>query len=86
MKTIALLTALIASTSSVAGSAQPAGLIRSQTSQAPGYYRVHLGRFTVTVLTDGVTSVPYDKLLRGKPMQEIVRAFAAIFYTPEGPT
>lgn len=86
MKTTALITALMASTVPVAGSAQPAGPASSRSSQAPGYYRVHLGRFRVKVLTDGTASVPYDKLLHGRPSEDIVRTFAAAGGTPERPT
>ncbi len=87
MKTIALITALAASALALSSavSAQPVQAVR-QTSQAPGYYRVHLGRFMITVLTDGAASVPYDKLLQGKPSADIVRAFAVTGETPERPT
>ena len=86
MKTIALISALIASIQPVAGSAQTVVATTGQTSQAPGYYRVHIGRLTVTVLTDGAASVPYDKLLHGRSSQEIVRTFASTGETPERPT
>ncbi|MDR6849298.1 MBL fold metallo-hydrolase [Sphingomonas sp. BE137] len=34
-------------------------------AQAPGYYRVTLGDFKVTVLTDGTTPIPFGNLLHG---------------------
>jgi glyoxylase-like metal-dependent hydrolase (beta-lactamase superfamily II) len=34
-------------------------------AQAPGYYRVTLGDFKVTVLTDGTTPIPFGSLLHG---------------------
>jgi glyoxylase-like metal-dependent hydrolase (beta-lactamase superfamily II) len=34
-------------------------------SQVPGIYRVMIGSFKVTVLTDGTTPVPFDRLMHG---------------------
>ena len=70
MNTAALIVALYASALPIAASAQPVVPAPSQMSQAPGYYRVKLGRFTVTVLTDGAASVPYGRLLQGRPSAE----------------
>ena len=36
-------------------------------TQAPGYYRVMLGDFEVTALSDGTTELPFDKLLHNPP-------------------
>lgn len=36
-------------------------------TQAPGYYRVLLGDFEVTALSDGTVKLPVTKLLHGKP-------------------
>ncbi len=83
MKIIASLAIVVASALSVAGAAQPAP---DRAGQAPGFYRVHLGRLMVTVLTDGAASVPYDKLLQGRPPEDIARTFAAMGETPERPT
>jgi len=39
-------------------------------SQAPGYYRMALGDFEITALSDGTVDLPVDKLLTGaKPGQ-----------------
>src|SRR5262245_16598536 len=36
-------------------------------TQAPGYYRMMLGDFEVTALSDGVLALPVKKLLNAKP-------------------
>jgi glyoxylase-like metal-dependent hydrolase (beta-lactamase superfamily II) len=36
-------------------------------TQAPGYYRVLLGEFEITALSDGTVKLPMTKLLHGKP-------------------
>jgi glyoxylase-like metal-dependent hydrolase (beta-lactamase superfamily II) len=38
-------------------------------TQAPGYYRLMLGDFEVTVLSDGTHQLPAMRLLRGRPEQ-----------------
>jgi len=39
-------------------------------TQAPGYYRLMLGDFEITALSDGTVDLPVDKLLTGaKPGQ-----------------
>jgi len=42
-------------------------------TQAPGYYRMMLGDFEVTALSDGTVDLPVDKLLQAKQGQ-VVRA------------
>jgi glyoxylase-like metal-dependent hydrolase (beta-lactamase superfamily II) len=66
MKTLALIRyALLA-----AGIALPA-LVFAQApvakGQAPGWYRMPLGKFQVTALSDGTVALPVDKLLQAKP-------------------
>jgi glyoxylase-like metal-dependent hydrolase (beta-lactamase superfamily II) len=43
-------------------------------SQAPGYYRMMLGDFEVTALSDGTVELPMDKLLTGARQGQVVRA------------
>jgi glyoxylase-like metal-dependent hydrolase (beta-lactamase superfamily II) len=43
--------------------------------QAPGFYRVRLGDFKVTVLTDGTTPVPFGDLLHGIDRGSIAATF-----------
>ncbi|MBF6988075.1 MBL fold metallo-hydrolase [Cupriavidus sp. IK-TO18] len=39
--------------------------------QAPGYYRMMLGKFEITALSDGTVDVPLNKLLKGAPHERI---------------
>ncbi len=40
-------------------------------TQAPGYYRMMLGDFEVTVVSDGTVPLPADKLLTDIPVEEV---------------
>lgn len=57
---------------------RPAGTSARTLGQAPGFYRVMLGDYTVTVLTDGTTPVPFGALLHGIARPAAARAFAAV--------
>ena len=46
--------------------------------QAPGFYRTTLGDFEVTVLNDGTTDLPVDKLLK-QPPAKTAKALAEYF-------
>lgn len=69
-----------------AAAPQAAPSSASPSAQAPGYYRVRLGRMTATVLSDGTAAVPFDQLLRGLPRPAIDRAFAAAGETADRAT
>lgn len=43
-------------------------------SAAPGYYRVMLGDFEVTALSDGVVALPVDKLLTNTQPEKTIKA------------
>lgn len=43
--------------------------------QAPGYYRIKLGDFLITAITDGAALAPYADLLRGMPVPDLEAAF-----------
>ena len=47
--------------------------------QAPGYYRVMLGDFEVTALSDGTVALPVDKLLTNTTAAKTVKALARSF-------
>src|SRR6476659_482951 len=50
-------------------------------TQAPGYYRMMLGEFEVTVLNDGFIDLPVDKLLKQPPAKTqaaVAKQFLAI--------
>ncbi|MCE3261536.1 MAG: fold metallo-hydrolase [Pseudoduganella sp.] len=53
----------------LAGAAYAAAPMLKQ--QAPGYYRMPLGDFEVTVLNDGTVDLPMDKLLHQKPEKTV---------------
>ena len=69
MKSLLLLAAgviaLCASPLSMIAFAQPIS------TQAPGYYRVQLGAYTVTALSDGTLAISHAKLLHGGTQVEI---------------
>lgn len=63
--------------SAVPAATQPAGAPNpAHNAQATGFYRVRLGDFIVTVLTDGAVSVPFGKLLQGLAPEAIAERFA----------
>jgi glyoxylase-like metal-dependent hydrolase (beta-lactamase superfamily II) len=45
-------------------------------SQAPGYYRMMLGDFEVTALSDGTVDLPMTDLLKGEPKPALEKTFA----------
>ncbi len=49
--------------------------ITEQSVQAPGFYRVMLGDFKVTVLSDGTTAVPFGDLLHGADRAKLSEMF-----------
>ncbi|OBU86122.1 MBL fold metallo-hydrolase [Chromobacterium subtsugae] len=51
-------------------------------AQAPGYYRMMLGRFEITALSDGTVKVPLDKLLHGESPEQIRQQLENGFQTP----
>ncbi len=48
-------------------------------TQAPGYYRVMLGAFEVTALSDGTVALPVDKLLTGTTPAKTEKSLARNF-------
>src|SRR5213078_2000237 len=49
--------------------------------QAPGWYRMKLGDFEVTALSDGTADLPMDQLLTGTTPDKVKKALAAEFLT-----
>ena len=50
-------------------------------TQAPGYYRLMLGEFEITALSDGTVKLPMDKMLHARPgqvEQQYARAFVPL--------
>lgn len=52
-----------------------AAFARPAPAQAPGYYRVQLGSYTVTALSDGSLPIPFASLLHGGVQAEIDKAY-----------
>ena len=48
-------------------------------TQAPGYYRVMLGDFEITALSDGTVALPVDKLLTGTTAAKTQKTLARSF-------
>lgn len=77
MRLAALVTALaMTSTLCVPGLAL-AGAPQQKT-QAPGWYRMMLGDFEITALSDGTIDLPVDKLLNAKP-GHVEKALAKVY-------
>lgn len=53
----------------------PSASIDRPLAQLPGIYRVTLGDFKVTVLSDGTTPVPFDRLMHGVGKNELIAKF-----------
>ena len=67
----------ISSTCLVLGAAQAAA--PQVKTQAPGFYRVMLGDFEVTALSDGTVALPVDKLLTGTTAAKTQKTLARSF-------
>jgi glyoxylase-like metal-dependent hydrolase (beta-lactamase superfamily II) len=67
---------LAALTSLAVGTAQAAAPMAK--TNAPGFFRMMLGDFEVTVLSDGTVDLPVDKILHAKP-GEVDKALAKSF-------
>ena len=46
-------------------------------TQAPGFYRMALGDFEITALSDGTVALPVEKLLAGMPAAKVNKALAS---------
>jgi glyoxylase-like metal-dependent hydrolase (beta-lactamase superfamily II) len=62
----------------IAFCAQPISMkafAQSASTQAPSYYRVQLGSYTVTALSDGTLTIPFAKLLHNGAQAKIDQAY-----------
>ena len=55
-------------------------------TQAPGFYRMMLGQYEITALSDGTVNIPLDRLLVGISPAEIQALLARNFQTPKAET
>ncbi len=69
------LTAALAASLALLGTAH-AGAPQVKT-QAPGYYRLMVGEFEITALSDGTVALPVDKILMHTTPAKVAKAFAA---------
>ena len=66
-----LLAALVVAAAPLTHAATP-----QQKGQAPGWYRMPLGSFEITALSDGTVDLPMDKLLTGTTPAKVNAALA----------
>lgn len=59
----------------VLGQSTADSAVEQAQTQAPGFYRVTLGDFKVTVLNDGTTPVPFGQLLHGSNKASLAASF-----------
>jgi glyoxylase-like metal-dependent hydrolase (beta-lactamase superfamily II) len=53
-----------------------------QNGQAPGWYRMPLGAFEITALSDGTVNLPVDKLLTNVPLAQVRASLARAYLRP----
>jgi glyoxylase-like metal-dependent hydrolase (beta-lactamase superfamily II) len=73
----ALLATAAAAAIALSGAAQPAAPMAR--TQAPGYYRMMLGDFEITALSDGTAAFPMGKMLTHVAPAAVQRAFTRAF-------
>lgn len=76
---IALMAAFTASTMGVAALCTAHAAAPMVKTSAPGFYRMMLGDFEVTALSDGTVSLPVDKLLTNTTPAKTTKALARAF-------
>lgn len=83
MKTLLMLLTLLGGTISVSVLATPQAITQQQ---SPGYYRMMLGDWQITAVSDGTVVVPLDKLLTHITPQILRQRMAADAMTPAAET
>jgi len=63
-----------------------AGQTSALDEQAPGYYRMKLGKLRVTAVSDGTVTVPLNKLLTNISPEKLRQAMAGEAMTPQAET
>lgn len=77
---LALLAALATTAGLGSAAIQPAQAAAPMVNTpAPGYYRMMLGDFEITALSDGTVDLPVDKLLTNTTPAKVTKALAASF-------
>jgi glyoxylase-like metal-dependent hydrolase (beta-lactamase superfamily II) len=75
-----LMTCLLVALTTLAGSAQASAPLSK--AQTPGWYRMMLGDFEVTVLSDGTVPLPMEKMLTGTTPAKIEAALTKAYLKP----
>jgi glyoxylase-like metal-dependent hydrolase (beta-lactamase superfamily II) len=75
-----LMTCLLVALTALTGSAQASAPLSK--AQTPGWYRMMLGDFEVTVLSDGTVPLPMEKLLTGTTPAKIEAALTKAYLKP----
>ncbi|MGM3183035.1 MULTISPECIES: MBL fold metallo-hydrolase [Dickeya] len=55
----------------------------AQVKTQPGYYRIMVGQYEITALSDGTNTMPMDKLLTRTPREKIVSLLDASYLKPQ---
>ncbi|AIR70848.1 MBL fold metallo-hydrolase [Dickeya fangzhongdai] len=55
----------------------------AQVKTQPGYYRIMVGQYEITALSDGTNTMPMDKLLTRTPREKIVSLLEASYLKPQ---
>lgn len=79
----ALLSAILLAGMPVIASADAVPQLKTQ---APGYYRMMLGQFEITALSDGTVTIPLDKLLTHISHEEMLQLLAQKNLQPQAET
>lgn len=79
---LTLVTTLVLSANSLAAAAPATPL----DSQAPGYYRMMLGKLRITAISDGTVTIPLDKLLTHISADKLRQQLARDAMTPQAET
>ena len=73
--------ASVAAVASLTGSAQAKASLAKPPLQ-PGWYRMMLGDFEITALSDGTVALPVDKLLTNTTPAKVEAALASVYLKP----
>src|SRR5215510_950549 len=68
------LTALLITSGTIAHASAP-----MKGGQAPGWFRMKVGDFEVTALSDGTVELPMDQLLTGTTPDKVKKALAEVY-------
>lgn len=82
MKTLMTIMTII----TLSGTVLAAPVAVTPDTQAPGYYRMTLGKLRITAVSDGTVTIPLDKLLTNISPQQLRESMASDAMTPQAET